>query len=280
MPAPSIPEKLTNPGRRFSDVFRMCSHSFLLSASLATCSCGRLGLALDSATTVPTATPAPAMAPTLIRMERARLCFAGAIAAPAGLEAATPVVFTDSAAAVPRGSCVPSCCFGEGCCPLDSRSCERIMPGLSGSAFEPGSFSVSTSVAHLSSSAEPERKLRLQPPDWTFAACCGAGAAAATGTTSNSMKATGDLPPQPTPRSSHCYLEPEPHCARVRLTGLQSPLRRAPDARVESSGPRTCWNACIGNWSKLLTASAVLSKASKRRSTLVSSRIAAAAGGD
>ena len=42
---------------------------------------------------------------------------------------------------------------------------------------------------------------------------------------------------------------------------------------------RVCWNGLIGNWWKLFTASAVLSKTSKRRSTLVSSRIAAAPGG-
>jgi len=53
---------------------------------------------------VPIATPAAASAPTLIRIERTRRCFAGATAAPAGLEAATPVVCTDSAAAVPKGS--------------------------------------------------------------------------------------------------------------------------------------------------------------------------------
>jgi len=53
---------------------------------------------------VPMATPAPTSAPTLIRMERTRRCFAGATAAPAGLEAATPLGCTDSAAAVPNGS--------------------------------------------------------------------------------------------------------------------------------------------------------------------------------
>jgi len=34
-------------------------------------------------------------------MDRARLCFAGAITAPAGLDAATPLVFISGAAAVP-----------------------------------------------------------------------------------------------------------------------------------------------------------------------------------
>src|SRR5579863_1484600 len=73
------------------------------------------------------------IAPTLIRMERARFCFAGAMAAPAGLEAATPVVSIDSAAAVPTGSCVP---FEDDCCPSDcgvwARACKRAEPGLSG----------------------------------------------------------------------------------------------------------------------------------------------------
>lgn len=79
------------------------------------------------------------MAPTLIRMERARRCFAGAMADPAGLEAATPVVFMNSAAAVPTGCCVPLCCwFGEGCGTPDggllSAVCDRTVPGLLGSA--------------------------------------------------------------------------------------------------------------------------------------------------
>jgi hypothetical protein len=55
---------------------------------------GRLGLVRESATTVPMATAAPAIMPTLITMERARRCFAGAITAPDGREAATPVVFS------------------------------------------------------------------------------------------------------------------------------------------------------------------------------------------
>jgi hypothetical protein len=53
-----------------------------------------LGLALESATTVPIATPAATINPTLIRIERVRRCFAGAITAPAGLEAATPMPFS------------------------------------------------------------------------------------------------------------------------------------------------------------------------------------------
>src|ERR1035441_1207991 len=129
-----MPEKLTSLGRRGSEAFRIMLQQLLSECSLATGWCGRLGLALARATTVPTATPAPAMMPTLIRMERARLCFAGAIAAPAGLEAATPVVFTNVAAAVPRGAWPSLCGFGEGCCTLDSSSCERTAPGLLGRA--------------------------------------------------------------------------------------------------------------------------------------------------
>ena len=53
--------------------------------------------------TTPIAMPAPTRRPTLIANERVRLCFAGAIAAPAGLDAATPPGFTYGAAAVPTG---------------------------------------------------------------------------------------------------------------------------------------------------------------------------------
>ena len=74
-------------------------------------------------------------APTLIKRDRVRLCFAGAMAAPAGLEAATPVVSTEPAAAVPTGSC--ACCSPEEACwptncGLFSAVCERIEPGLLG----------------------------------------------------------------------------------------------------------------------------------------------------
>jgi hypothetical protein len=71
---------------------------------------GRLGLALDSATTVPMATAAPTSNPTRIASVRERFCFAGAIAAPAGLEAATPLAGSAGAAAVPSG------CEGAVCC--------------------------------------------------------------------------------------------------------------------------------------------------------------------
>jgi hypothetical protein len=81
----------------------------LLPMPFVWCQLGRLGLARESATTVPMATAPPTITPTLIRMERARRCFAGAITAPAGLEAATPVVFSYGAAAEPTGLWALSC---------------------------------------------------------------------------------------------------------------------------------------------------------------------------
>jgi hypothetical protein len=51
---------------------------------------GRLGLASDKPTTVPTATAAPTISATRMAKVRERFCFAGAIAAPAGLDAAMP----------------------------------------------------------------------------------------------------------------------------------------------------------------------------------------------
>src|SRR5438270_9769842 len=53
---------------------------------------------------VPSAAPAPAIAPSLIRNERICRCLAGAIAAPAGFEAAPPSVGALSAVAAPCGS--------------------------------------------------------------------------------------------------------------------------------------------------------------------------------
>jgi hypothetical protein len=55
---------------------------------------GRLGLASERPTTVPTATAAPISTPTLIIRERVRRCFAGAMTAPAGRDAATPMPFS------------------------------------------------------------------------------------------------------------------------------------------------------------------------------------------
>ncbi len=74
------------------------------------CTWGRLGLALESPTTVPTATAAPMIRPTLITNDRVRRCFAGAITAPAGREAAMPMPFSYGATAVPTGAGVPPFC--------------------------------------------------------------------------------------------------------------------------------------------------------------------------
>ena len=62
------------------------------------------------ATTNPRATAAPAIAPTLIKMVRDRFCFAGASAAPAGLDAAKPVVVAVSAPH--RAEAFDACRFG------------------------------------------------------------------------------------------------------------------------------------------------------------------------
>jgi hypothetical protein len=86
-----MPEKLTNLVRRLLDSDAMLALY------------GRLGLALDNATTVPMATAAPTINAILIAKVRERFCLAGAIAAPAGLDAATPFAGSDGAAAVPRG---------------------------------------------------------------------------------------------------------------------------------------------------------------------------------
>jgi len=64
---------------------------------------GLLGVPFDKAATVPTATAAPTTAATLIKIVLVRFCFAGAKAAPAGLDTANPVVAVVSAAAVPTG---------------------------------------------------------------------------------------------------------------------------------------------------------------------------------
>lgn len=64
---------------------------------------GLLEVPRVNAATVPTATPAPTKAPTLMTIDRVRRCLPGAIAVPAGCEAATPLDGTDSAAAVPTG---------------------------------------------------------------------------------------------------------------------------------------------------------------------------------
>lgn len=70
---------------------------------------GLLEVAEVSATTEPTATPTPIIAPILKMMVRVRRCFAGAIATPAGCDAATPLASGASAAAVPTGFCAGGC---------------------------------------------------------------------------------------------------------------------------------------------------------------------------
>ena len=64
---------------------------------------GLEGLAIESAATVPIAIPAPAINPILMRMDLVLLCFAGAIATPAGSESVVPLTFPCCAAAVPVG---------------------------------------------------------------------------------------------------------------------------------------------------------------------------------
>src|SRR5206468_12306399 len=94
---PSIPEKLITfalPGRMTN--WHLCNYF---------APGGLLGVPAVSAITVPTATPAPTMAPTLSTIVRTRRCLAGAIATPAGWAAVTPFTLGASAAAVPTGRC-------------------------------------------------------------------------------------------------------------------------------------------------------------------------------
>lgn len=106
-------------------------------------------------TTVPIAAVAPTIAPTLMTRERARCCFAGAIATPAGSAAVMPLTLGASAAAVPTGR-FGGCCSAEldwagwegeefaGLCSEpdgsaaedDARACSQATPGLSGSWAE------------------------------------------------------------------------------------------------------------------------------------------------
>jgi hypothetical protein len=120
-----MPEKLTN---------LVCR---LLDPDVIVVLYGRLGLALDNATTVPTATAAPTINAILIANVRDRFCLAGAIAAPAGLDAATPLAGSDGAAAVPSGCAGAFCCCGVVCelfsCWLAGAVCGATGVGLSGS---------------------------------------------------------------------------------------------------------------------------------------------------
>ncbi len=106
-------------------------------------------------TTTPTATAAPMIAAVRITMVRVRRCLAGAIATPAGCEAAMPPAWVGSAAAVPTGFCGAGCacvCRGAVCscscgeagtdelCDCGAALCgnaggcdfARVVPGLSG----------------------------------------------------------------------------------------------------------------------------------------------------
>jgi hypothetical protein len=76
-------------------VVGVCVRHYLSTSILGVCThfCGWLGLPLESATTVPTATQAPMSTLSLITKERVLLCFAGAITTPAGREAAIPMPF-------------------------------------------------------------------------------------------------------------------------------------------------------------------------------------------
>src|SRR5947209_19414164 len=74
------------------------------------------GVTQVRAYTVPAATPAAAIAPILSSSERVWCCLAGAMATPAGFEAAPPAVGTFSALAAPAGSCGFLGCGASGAC--------------------------------------------------------------------------------------------------------------------------------------------------------------------
>jgi hypothetical protein len=106
---------------------------------------GRLGLLLARPTTAPIATAPAAMAPTLISRERTWRCFAGAIAIPAGLDAAPPLVVPTCAAAAPAGSCVFFFCdvaleaaplFGV-CAACESGACDDCVSCVTRGCVDP-----------------------------------------------------------------------------------------------------------------------------------------------
>src|SRR4051794_561074 len=68
----------------------------------------------DNPATVPTATPAAAIRPSLSRSERRCRCLSGAIAIPAGRDAAPPTVGAPSAVAAPKGCCICGSALGRG----------------------------------------------------------------------------------------------------------------------------------------------------------------------
>jgi len=80
---------------------------------------------------VPMAMPAPARNPNLMSRERICRCFGGAIATPAGLEAAPPLTSTGGATAVPLGCCGVRPC---GVCAGGAFCCVAVEPGFSGSS--------------------------------------------------------------------------------------------------------------------------------------------------
>ena len=143
-----------------SPVLEVCGHPLAPNCSLSALSVqwGLLELAVDSATTVPMATPAATISPTLIRIERAPFCFAGAMAAPAGLDAGTPVTFSYGAAAVPTGSWGTAGCWGEAACGL--AAC-----GLSDGVWEGAEFASGPCVP-LSGARD------CDCPGGTLSTCC------------------------------------------------------------------------------------------------------------
>jgi hypothetical protein len=84
------------------------------------------------------ATPAPAKKPNLIKNDRICRCLGGAMATPAGFEAAPPVTSIGGATAVPLGCCgVWACGFevvGAGCAGVVFSGLEVVDPGFSGSS--------------------------------------------------------------------------------------------------------------------------------------------------
>jgi hypothetical protein len=99
LPDPSSPEKVISMAPQ------------LYGAGVAAALFGGLdGEPLLNAYTVPSATPPAAINPILSKKDRTWRCFAGAMAVPAGREAAPPAVVAVPAAAVPSGCVAPGVC--------------------------------------------------------------------------------------------------------------------------------------------------------------------------